>query len=728
MTKKSKKQKEKKTQIVNSQNSTSNTNTNTSTANNQVNINKTTTASNTSHDDLPTVFSTEIKPTILTTTTTTTIQNQDKDRNETSLKMNLLNSNNNKAQAHQDETSSKLNPSSLTNSYGAAIDIVPQSNQQIERTNVSTSSTSSSQKKKSKRNNNNNNNNSSNSNSSNIQHSTVHVPANLSTAYSSTSINKVQPWVLSQAKSLLLFRHFMAALAQRMWKFAIVLLLSVIGPSDSFTLIAAYGITLNLIVGFLSPPLGVAMDKNDRLYAMVRVTIMQNICVIVCGLMLIYLLVVQKTPEDWQWHVAIAMIFLFGPIGDLFYGISTNMLERDWIIVIAGDDIEWRTYMTTNLKTVDYMCNLLGPPCIAALHIFGDKSIVVAISAINTGMIFLQFSAFKFLYDLVPLLSAKPFLTKTTTTSEKQLKNVKETKELLSEEGNDIKEINSYQLASLNNDTNDHSDDTVTDDDLPIVSTTTAPTTSSSSSSSSSGKAKTQRTVYDTFKEEFYNIIHLGNHAMIYFRQKSALAGMALAMLYLTVLSFHMVMITFLLWTGLSSLYVGIAQGISSLCGVVGTLIYPRCMKRLGNDLTGIAASWFQFACLVMASLSLYLARNEWGVFFFLVGVIISRFGLYTFDLAAVRIIQDLTEEENRGVVSGFQSTLQSFFELASFAFAFIYSNPSQFPYLCVISCLMTGLAAFLFTVSVLKRRHNKEKGYHEISDRQDKIDTPSLV
>ena len=498
----------------------------------------------------------------------------------------------------------------------------------------------------------------------------------------------------------------MAALAQRMWKFAIVLLLSVIGPSDSFTLIAAYGITLNLIVAFLSPPFGVAMDKNDRLYAMVRVTIMQNICVIVCGVMLMYLLVTQKTPEDWQWHGAIVMIFMFGPFGDLFYGLSTNMLERDWIIVIAGDDKDWRTYMTTNLKTVDYMCNLLGPPCIAALHIFGDKSIVVAISAINTGMIFLQFSAFKFLYDLVPLLSAKPFLNQKNSQDTSKSINIEE------------------------NDTYDNSDDTATDEDLPIVSniTTTNKNTPSSSASPSATKSlKPKRTVFDVFKEEFYNIIHLGNHAITYFRQESALAAVALSMLYLTVLSFHMVMITFLLYTGLSSLYVGIAQGISSLCGVVGTLLYPPMMKRMGNNLTGIAAAWFQFACLILASCSLYFKQDQWGVFLFLVGVIISRFGLYTFDLAAVRIVQDFTEEENRGVVSGFQSTLQSFFELASFAFAFIYSNPEQFPYLCLISCLMTGLAAILFTAWVVKRQY-KEKGYQEISGGLDGTDTPSIV
>lgn len=146
-----------------------------------------------------------------------------------------------------------------------------------------------------------------------------------------------------------------------------------------------------------------------------------------------------------------------------------------------------------------------------------------------------------------------------------------------------------------------------------------------------------------------------------------------------------------------------------------------------GNNLTGIAAAWFQFACLILASCSLYFKQDHWGVFLFLVGVIISRFGLYTFDLAAVRIIQDFTEEENRGVVSGFQSTLQSFFELASFAFAFIYSNPEQFPYLCLISCLMTGLAAILFTAWVVKRQY-KEKGYQEISGGLDRTDTPSIV
>ncbi len=94
--------------------------------------------------------------------------------------------------------------------------------------------------------------------------------------------------------------------------------------------------------------------------------------------------------------------------------------------------------------------------------------------------------------------------------------------------------------------------------------------------------------------------------------------------------------------------------------------------------------------------------------------VIISRFGLYTFDLAALNVIQFLTEEENRGVVSGFQKTLESMFELASYVLAFIYSTPDQFPYICVISWSMTGFAALLFTAFTI-HPHRLHNAYQEI-------------
>ncbi len=108
------------------------------------------------------------------------------------------------------------------------------------------------------------------------------------------------------------------------------------------------------------------------------------------------------------------------------------------------------------------------------------------------------------------------------------------------------------------------------------------------------------------------------NHAAVYARQRSFLPGLALAMLYLTVLSFHMTMIAYLMvrqtdiqkqrpcphqpqtaptprpythtptqtqtqMRGLPIVFVGLLQGAASLLGILGTLSYDFLASRIGT-------------------------------------------------------------------------------------------------------------------------------------------------
>lgn len=55
-----------------------------------------------------------------------------------------------------------------------------------------------------------------------------------------------------------------------------------VGAHHSFSLIASYGIAVNVMAAVLSPPLKAVVDKADRLVATVVVTMAQSICM-ACG-------------------------------------------------------------------------------------------------------------------------------------------------------------------------------------------------------------------------------------------------------------------------------------------------------------------------------------------------------------------------------------------------------------------------------------------------------------
>lgn len=76
----------------------------------------------------------------------------------------------------------------------------------------------------------------------------------------------------------------------------------------------------------------------------------------------------------------------------------------------------------------------------------------------------------------------------------------------------------------------------------------------------------------------------------------------------------------------------------------------------------------------------------------------LSRFGLYSFDVAGAQLQQYLVEEKARAVVGGVQRALESTFELASFVLVLCYPRPAQFPILSAASFLMVLGAALVFT------------------------------
>lgn len=83
----------------------------------------------------------------------------------------------------------------------------------------------------------------------------------------------------------------------------------------------------------------------------------------------------------------------------------------------------------------------------------------------------------------------------------------------------------------------------------------------------------------------------------------------------------------------------------------------------------------------------------------------LSRFGLYAFDVAGAQLFQYLVEEKERGVVGGFQRTIESLFELASYILVLFLPHPNQFPLLADISYLETLGAALVFTCFAFRER-----------------------
>jgi solute carrier family 40 (iron-regulated transporter), member 1 len=139
-----------------------------------------------------------------------------------------------------------------------------------------------------------------------------------------------------------------------------------------------------------------------------------------------------------------------------------------------------------------------------------------------------------------------------------------------------------------------------------------------------------------------------------YLRHPVLLPSFSLSLLYLTVLSFSGQMVTYLLSVGYTSLHVGLARLGSSVFELSATWIAPRLMKRIGVVRSGIWSLSWQMIWLA-ATVSWFFAgfhdtggtdTNSFATATGLaVGVAISRVGLWSYDICAQTLIQNVSSE-----------------------------------------------------------------------------------
>lgn len=176
-----------------------------------------------------------------------------------------------------------------------------------------------------------------------------------------------------------------------------------------------------------------------------------------------------------------------------------------------------------------------------------------------------------------------------------------------------------------------------------------------------------------------------------------------------TVLSFSGQFITYLLAQGLTSSSVAMLRGVAAVFELSATWLGPWLHSRIGAVRSGI---WFLNAELIFIAVScavLWLPSEGTSTLTTIVplvtAVILSRTGLWGFDLSAQLIIQDEVEPEMRGAFSSLEVSFQNSFEMLAFLSTIIFPRPEQFRIPAVISAAAVGMAALLYACFVRNRR-----------------------
>ncbi|TID26802.1 Major facilitator superfamily domain [Venturia nashicola] len=191
-----------------------------------------------------------------------------------------------------------------------------------------------------------------------------------------------------------------------------------------------------------------------------------------------------------------------------------------------------------------------------------------------------------------------------------------------------------------------------------------------------------------------------------YIHAPAFLASLSLSMLYLTVLSTGPQWQTYLLATGYTSISVSLLRVAAVISELLATLFAPMLMHRIGSIRSGLWSINWQVIWLTAGVFAfLWYDGSWWAGAGLTMGIVISRLGLWGFDLNVQFIIQESTPPSQRNTFSSSEIALQNAFELLSFLSTIVFPRPDQFKLPVLISFAAVVAAAACFAGYVRKER-----------------------
>lgn len=449
--------------------------------------------------------------------------------------------------------------------------------------------------------------------------------------------------------NLLFLSHFLSTWNSRLFEMGGVLFIAAIFPKTLLPM-SVYALVRSGAAILLSPTIGCWIDHGNRL-KVVRVSIVgQRMAVgVSCG---IFWILYKKDELGSKLKTSLFVVLVvLACIEKLCSVMNLISVERDWVVVISQDDDTGRRKLNARMRRIDLFCKLFGPLMISLID---GASTIIAINltlAMNFTSVLIEY------FTIAAVFTRVPALRRTTT------------------ENHTSAADNTERLPSIND-----------------------------------NNRLSLRGIINFARSAASNLLPLRSIPN-YFQHPAFLPSISLSLLYFTVLSVSGQMMTFLLAIGYTSFAVGAARAVSTIFELSATWIAPKMQERIGAVRGALWSSTWQMICLAVG-LSWFFANGEslTGNKLFaasgLVGaVVLSRVGLWSFDLCVQSIIQEEVDERSRGTFSTVEASFQNLFELLSYLTTIVFSKANQFQWPATISVIAVYTAGIICMLFVRKRR-----------------------
>ncbi|XP_061548188.1 solute carrier family 40 member 1 [Phycodurus eques] len=533
-----------------------------------------------------------------------------------------------------------------------------------------------------------------------------------------TCCESIQDFFTS-AKLLIYLGHALSTWGDRMWNFAVaVFLVELYG--NSLLLTAVYGLVVAGSVLLLGAIIGDWVDRNPRLKVAQMSLIVQNSCVIVCGILLMVVFSFKQqlveVYDGWLLTTCYILVISIANIANLASTAMSITIQRDWVVVVAGQDSSKLADMNATVRIIDQLTNILAPMLVGQIMTFGSHFIGCGfISGWNLFSMCLEYVVLWKVYQKTPALAVKAGQKEQHEQELKQLSPVKE-----SETGQSPEESSQPLMNAVS----------------PVVMS----------------EAPKKRGCCNQITEPL-RTLKAGWEA--YYNQSIFFAGMSLAFLYMTVLGFDCITTGYAYTQGLNGSVVSLLMGASAVSGICGTVAFTWVRKKCGLVRTGFISGVAQLSSLMLCVFSVFAPGSPldlsvspfqdlyahtlpeaenlvsvltgWNitatsapteelpslksyvsVSLLFAGVIAARVGLWSFDLTVTQLIQENVIESERGVINGVQNSMNYLLDLLHFIMVILAPHPEAFGLLVIISVsfVMAGhIMYFYFAFNRLGHR-----------------------
>ena len=483
-----------------------------------------------------------------------------------------------------------------------------------------------------------------------------------------------------------------SAWGDRMWNFAIGLYLIKLTPG-SLRLAAIYGLAWTSFAIVFTPIIGVWIDHTPRIKVIRYSLLMQNLLVIVDA---ITLLVVFEWPpkSDGLMLFIYVVIIVFGASANVIAQGEKISIAKDWIVVVCKGNKTLLAESNALLRRIDLTVAIVSPIAVGfAMSIVSTYASIIFICMWDLFSFFAEYFLLLKVYKDIPELRFKN-------------NNDEESVSLLGKDSSMETEGRFVEVKS----------------GFDVV-----------------GRLK-------SFIQGWH----------VYYKQDVFLAGLTLAMVYLTCLGFNAITTGYASSQGLTALSVSLCYAAGSLVGIFGTLLFPYMRLKFGVLKTGAIGSFSQLIMLLLCVVAIWApgspsllksanwySQNNTSVFsgnsklnnntlttqaplpkgfnytsivLVMVGIILSRTGLWLLDLSVTQLQQENIPEHERGIVGGVQYALNEFFDLSHFIITIFLPRPNEFGYLTLISFGAITTSAIIFQIFVYRFPRKRKVEYETLN------------